>query len=197
MKGFPLPPRSELEARERALKERMDRERRERQATRPDNPQLVAMNEKAKVFWEQKNIEFDERIKKYPDDVQYAIDRYNEQMIKQTANGSNPALVDSLEKHVLDLAERDKKLQARRGRKPKRRGPDVLDSLIVKALNEGVSPKKIWDFVCSRIEDTDGLVLDCDAICVEYDPPRPMRRVREVSFPAIVSRIRKGLQRKI
>ena len=55
---------------------------------------LAKIIEDGKKFWDEANKQFEDRIKEYPVYLRYAIDRYNEQVVKQMATGNNPAIVD-------------------------------------------------------------------------------------------------------
>jgi hypothetical protein len=49
------------------------------------------LNDRVKKFWEQKTREIDERISKYPEDVEYAVTRFKKDVMKEI----DPKKIDS------------------------------------------------------------------------------------------------------
>lgn len=174
-------------------------DRKDKEPTKPRiNPKLVEMNRRHREVWDKRNREFEERIRKYPSDVTFAVDRYNEQIIKQMATGSNPGLIDPIEKHVLDLAERDRTLQKIRSRsRTSRRSErlDAIDQVIVEGIRRGKTAKDIWVSLTKAAENSDELDVDAkgETVWLRMPDGRSRRRLSVRSIGPTVTKLRKKL----
>ena len=74
-----------------------------------ENPKLVEINARGRARWKEWSAKVNRPIKINPEDMTSAVDRYQEDVAKAAVKAKEPrAIKNSLEKHVLDSAERDR-----------------------------------------------------------------------------------------
>ena len=151
------------------------RERAEKKRPSPENALLVARNVAAKAFWEENNRLIDDRVKKYPEDVELAVNRFREAVAK----GDEPKRIDSLEKTLLELAERDKKLNTRWAQLKRKEDFDELERAIID-ITDSFRKKRQAEVVWRELKK---LAEKCEAradnragrIDLEYDGDSDLR----------------------
>lgn len=70
---------------------------------------LAEMIKNGREFWDKNNRLINDRVAKYPEDVELAVTRFREAVTK----GVDPKEIDGVEKTILELAERERKLNTR------------------------------------------------------------------------------------
>jgi hypothetical protein len=159
----------------------------------PDKTVAARLNESAQKFWTEKTPIMDERIDKYPEDVDFAVKRYRRDVLK----GIEPKKIDSLEEHIVDLAERDQRRNTRYSRMNRRsKGDDALDTLISEGINKRMSANAMWQWIVRRSDTVAELDVKDDAIIVQNEAGEVERRITKKSFPSVVSQLKRKISTK-
>jgi hypothetical protein len=101
-------------------------------------------------FCKTTSADVEAQIRKYPEDIEFAVERFQEATLKEAVSkGGDPKRIDSLDKHILDLAAHDKKrgekraLKARAG-KSKKSAADRARAL--EARDELFKVASVWQW---------------------------------------------------
>jgi hypothetical protein len=157
---------------------------------RPTNPKLVALNKRYREFWDETKRQVERQINDCPEDVEFAVDRFKEDDLSW-----------SLEKHLLALGARDKKRQARFGRRRRNPASDLIEDLIREGIREGLEAPDMWSRILAKA-DGDGECLEADdggtvVRLVDEKSGQVVRSIKRSSFASIVSQMRKKIRSQL
>jgi hypothetical protein len=150
----PFPTPAELKAMAAAFKRL---ERAEKKRPRPETPELVELNRRAREFWNRQTRKFEGRIAKRPDDVARAVRDFREDVMREVPARSQKDILE----RVLRFADDESRAQSLRGRQKKRNDePDAIDRVILAGIADGETANLIRKRLKSETETSADLDYD-------------------------------------